>query len=431
MTRTAETPSQLERIFVVAALLLMLGALKGLFSDLTQVEGGMGSSTSGNLRFQLASMTVYMVSLAFIVRRLDHFFWLCLRNKALLVLLAMVMVSALWSTDPVVTLRRGSALLGTSFFAIYLVMRFRPDELMRLLTYAFLAAALASLFAVFLVPSVGLHVGDAHSGLWRGVFGHKNMFGRMMALGAILLLLMTQSRSFPPLLAWGGFLLCALLTAMSQSMTAWVGFMASLPLIVTFRILRDTDDLRAMQYGFLLAFIAAISLYLLFSYMDVFLGLLGRDGSLSARTKIWDLAFEAGARQPIFGYGYRVFWTQDNAAWFYGLLSWSAGFGHSHNAFIDMWLDLGFVGLGVFALVVVIMIRRILAHRHFYDPVSALWHPVSILFILITGITEQSLLQQGTIEWVLFVAIAFYVSIPQKTPRAAQDIAQPSTVLVK
>jgi O-antigen ligase len=412
-----------ERIFVLVGLLLMMGALRGLFQDVSQSHGGTGSLTRGNFGFQVFSSAIYLVSLVGVlgsVGQLQQLFW---RNKALLLLMALVLISAVWSIQPEVSLRRGIALTGTTIFALYLTVRIRPDELIKLLAWAFWLAAAASLFAVLFVPEVGLHNGGAHDGRWRGIFGHKNLFGRMMTLGGVLFFLLAWSRAAPRIFSWSGFLMCVLLVAMSQSVTSWITFAACLLLTFPLKILRDSNDSRTAFYALVLVVLGVIGLYVLLDNLEGALELIGRDATLSARTKIWALAFENGMKRPFFGYGYRVFWTQDNAGWLYGFLSWDAGFGHSHNGFIDLWLDLGTVGAGVFAVTLVTCWRRLIAHLGDSNDMTALWFPLGIAFIVITGLAERSILQQGTIEWVIYVSTLFYLSSPQAAETRAPSYA--------
>lgn len=418
-----------EQAFAFVGLLLMLGALKGFFSDLSQIRAGTGSLTGGNLSFQIFSSVIYFISLIFIFRRFDQFLWLCWRNKNLILLLIMVVASSAWSILPEVSLRRAIALVGTTVFAVYLMMRMRPDEFMKLLAWAILLSALASLCAAVFVPQIGTHTSGAHAGIWRGIFEHKNLFGRMMALGAILFFVLSSTHISPRWIAWFGFGLCSFLVVMSHSVTALVALISCLLLIFPLNVMRNSDDVRKIIYAVLLGLIGIISLYVAQAYIGDVLQALGRDTTLSARTRIWNLAFEMGGQTPLLGHGYRVFWTQGNAERIYGFLSWAGGFGHSHNGYIDLWLDLGIVGLGLFAASILLCARRLFMNLRQDVGPSALWLPVSVAFVLITGITEQTIMEQGTIEWVLYVSASFYLSAQpiRKSQSVISAIKAPST----
>ena len=414
-----------ERVFVVVGLLLMLGALKGLFVDLSQIRGGTGSRTTGNLGFQLFSASIYLVTAAVIFTRVNLFVWLCSRNKAFILLIAFVMFSVVWSIDPSVSLRRTVALLGSTIFAIYIVMRFRPEEMLDLLATAFALAVIASLIAVFLFPNVGVHTGRSNHGDWRGIFGHKNSMGRVMTLGGIVFLVSAMIRPRARLVLWLGFIVCACLVALSGSRTGWVTLAALLVMFWPLQALRRSQTPLAFR-SLLIGVLILGGGLLLLQFYEAGLVLIGRDATFSSRTKIWELAFELGSRRPIFGYGYRVFWTEENAGRLYTFLSWDAGFGHGHNSFIDLWLELGIAGVSVFVLTLVTCLHRAMSRlTSSRDPIG-LWFPLFLAFMILTSITERAILQQGSIEWILYVTTLFYLCLPQaerQSPRATTPVA--------
>ncbi|WP_243663529.1 hypothetical protein [Rhodothermus marinus] len=64
-------------------------------------------------------------------------------------------------------------------------MRYRPEEVLRMLGWALAIVTLASLIAIVLIPDWAVMSG-LHEGAWRGVLFHKNAFGRIMVLAWIV-----------------------------------------------------------------------------------------------------------------------------------------------------------------------------------------------------------------------------------------------------
>jgi O-antigen ligase len=117
-----------------------------------------------------------------------------------------------------------------------------------------------------------------------------------------------------------------------------------------------------------------------------------------------------------------VFWSEENAGWLFSLLSWSPSFGHAHNAYIDIWLDLGFLGLAVFLMLVTILVSRVNNYINVSIGYEKYWFGLSLLFVLIAGITEQTIMQQGTLEWVIVVTTLLYLSpLPSFEVEGAED----------
>lgn len=410
----------LERAFAVFGLMLMLGALAGLFQDLSNTQVGTGSNTQGNLPYQLTAGSIFAISVALIATRLHQFYWLCVRNWALVLLVAMTIISVMWSSDPSVTLRRAIALTGTSLFAVCIVMRFREEEALKLLVIALGIGAVGSYLLGIVAPNYAIHRTGAHIGYWHGLWDFKNSFGRIMVLGVVAFLIQYMASKQHRGLLFLGVVACFGLVILSGSRTAWVTLAILLFAFWPLRALRNSNTSLALRLLVVFTVFVCGGLFLLASFYQEGLELIGRDEDLSSRTKIWAFAFEFGMAKPILGHGYRVFWTVDNAGYIYRLLNWDGGIGHAHNGYIDVWLDLGFVGLGLFIIAFVVAIRNALARLTETTDAFGYWYPICLIFLAVTGITERTFLQQGTIEWVLFVTLSFYLTIP----RAA---AQPAT----
>jgi O-antigen ligase len=76
----------------------------------------------------------------------------------------------------------------------------------------------------------------------------------------------------------------------------------------------------------------------------------GKDATLTGRTDLWYDLFIMGQRHALLGAGYEGFWTSDTALQLKEFYPW--GPRQAHNGYIEMWLNLGLVGLVLFALVV-------------------------------------------------------------------------------
>jgi O-antigen ligase len=106
-------------------------------------------------------------------------------------------------------------------------------------------------------------------------------------------------------------------------------------------------------FGFLLAgLFVNIGMELLFdsSLYKVVLESQGKDATLTGRTDLWHDLFIMGQRHALFGAGYEGFWTSSTRLQLLAFYPW--GPGQAHNGYIEIWLNLGLVGLVLFALMV-------------------------------------------------------------------------------
>ena len=156
---------------------------------------------------------------------------------------------------------------------------------------------------------------------------------------------------------------------------------------------------------------------------DLFFEVLGKDATLTGRSKIWEAALRQIEQRPWTGYGYGVVWDQKGA---WGPLAWiikQSGFTpqHAHNAWIEQWLGMGVVGLAAFGLFFLqaIVLAILAVYR---DPGAYLAVPVVIVYTLMT-LTESVAVTYHDFRWVLFVAIATKLALPDPPGSERQDWA--------
>jgi O-antigen ligase len=96
------------------------------------------------------------------------------------------------------------------------------------------------------------------------------------------------------------------------------------------------------------------ALTVLFGGQSVVTSALGRSSDLSGRTEIWKAAI-AAADSPVFGTGFESFWNvnvEKVAAGLHGY--WEIhNLVSAHNGYIEVYLDLGFVGLSLIASILI------------------------------------------------------------------------------
>jgi len=138
--------------------------------------------------------------------------------------------------------------------------------------------------------------------------------------------------------------------------------------------------------------ILAGGLAMLFGGASVVSNALGRGKGMSGRTEIWAAVISA-AGNPIIGTGYESFWISPNAqkVWRSLLLAgwWDVGINEAHNGYLDIYLNLGCIGLFLIALILIGGYRRTI--RAFqYDPEVA-----SLMLAYIATLTFYSMTEAG------------------------------------
>ena len=415
-----------ERAFALFGLLLMIGTLT-IFAPGTDwhdfANPARRGGVDGNSSYQIACLIVYGIALFMVIQKSETLLWVIGRNKAFSLFLLYTLVSALWSDSPEATIRRSLALIGTSVFALYLVMRFESNDFLRLLALAFAITAVLNVAITAAMPSVGFHLGGEHHGAFRGLFGHKNVVGRTMILGALAFALLARSATLKKPLYWAGFAACAALVVASMSRTAWITMLFLMVVFIPFlNSLRHSRLSLGLRLALVLGLGVSTLVILIVDYWESGLALFGRDATFTGRTIIWEFVIMAAWERPWLGYGHQAFWTGSGKDFVYTFITFGE-FGHSHNAYIDLWANLGFVGCALFAASLLVAIQRMFVRlTRTSDPIGV-FYPCAVALMLILALSANMFPQHGSITWVIYSATLFYLSpIGFAAPRSTAEI---------
>ena len=327
-----------------------------------------------------------------------------LRQPFLIVLLLLVAASYFWSIAPDQTVRRVFAAYCSALGGVVLASRLKWSELAELAACAMAILAVIALLTALLLPSVGI-MQSIFPGAWRGVWSEKNALGGNMALAFAIFGAAAMLNPRRALLWWGFAALALLLTLMSTSKTSLVALVLGLGTLIFVAILRRGPVTRVVMVW--LAIVAAgLGLGVALFAADAVFDLLGKDATLTGRTKIWAAAMIQIEAQPWTGYGYGVVWD-DLGPWApLAAMVRDAGFTpqHAHNSWIEQWLGMGILGLAAFALLYA-QTAILTVVSLFRDAGAYLAAPFLIVYSLMT-ITESIAMTYNEFRWVLFVAVA-------------------------
>jgi O-antigen ligase len=111
--------------------------------------------------------------------------------------------------------------------------------------------------------------------------------------------------------------------------------------------------------------------------------------------------------RPILGYGYSAFWDNADGTWgdLWGRFSnWDSGSGH--NAYLDIWLQLGVVGLTLFILIYIITYLKSLRHLRMARGTDGMWIALYLSWLVFLGFAESYGFYIN-LFWALFIVSAF------------------------
>ncbi len=393
------TYKTIERLTIGFTLFLFVGGLP--FSIyLFDLESGQEVPDQTRLILRFTWLFAYIPTVILFLLRWREVITRLQSSPLLIILVTLPILSAVWSVLPIDTLRRAVGLLFTTLFGLVLATRCDRTELLSSLAWVLTIVMLASLLFGLVIPDWGKMEYNGELS-WRGVFYHKNAMGEVMLLYVLVLCYLVPQYLVYRIYSVIGMLLALSLLYLSKSMTPVIVGLVLVAIAGIFRCMPRQGIFSAPW--FVLSFLwLSFGILLVFYNLETILGFLGRDTSLTGRDVVWKLLWEQIQSHFLLGFGYQAFWLDEQgpAAGFWKILGWKMS--SAHNGYLELWLDLGFVGILLF---LVVFSKKVLQSLSFAIRESS-WPLMFLMFFLLLNLSESRILEQNNLYWVLFVAIS-------------------------
>jgi O-antigen ligase len=193
---------------------------------------------------------------------------------------------------------------------------------------------------------------------------------------------------------------------MTRSVGAWIDSILCMSFVVLLRLTARMPRKDAAVVALTAAgAVVTVGLILLLNY-DATMFALGKDPTMTGRTVLWSGLMHLALKRPILGYGYLAFWRGLNgpSRSLALQMNW-LGLGGAESGVLEMWLELGIVGLLLYAA---IFVRSVM--DAFYcigrgASAAALWYTSILFYVLVTNIEGGALLGPSNLACILpFVA---------------------------
>ncbi|MFN6516362.1 MAG: O-antigen ligase family protein [Nostoc sp. CreGUA01] len=366
-------------------------------------------------RFNTAS---YGILLFLLILRWKRCIYVGTRDISLLLLIGVLVLSYLWSAAPEFTLDESKSVVRAILFGIYLAAQYKPKELMRLLLRMFgIAMILNWIFTGFAVATGQPYMAISQANnepSWQGLLTHKQYLGRMMMHAAILFLLSSFTQKRFRWLTWIGFSLSIILLFLSKSKTSWIGFIVALTLLPILKFTKWHYKVRTVVYVVVVLLAGSIAVLIFGNLEMIVVDILRKPPDFNGRFDIWQLAIEAGLKRPWLGYGFAGFWTSNEGlsivqhTWGASTVGTTTRF-HSHNGFIDTFLQLGIIGFSIFLFNFLAAVKRVVNLIHLTKTIESFW---MLEFLILSFLLQVS----ETLTLISFHPIcSIYVSITLST----------------
>ena len=296
-------------------------------------------------------------------------------NMPVVLFFCYCLVSVIWSDYPDVAVKRW--IKGVGEMVMALVVLTEPDTvaaLKNLLSRAGILLLPTSILFIRYFGELGRGYDPDGIPMNTGVTTNKNTLAVItfiLSLGALwqIVSLLREPDQFHRarrLFAQLLLLACGvILLVQAQSATSQVCFILGAVIILATNLTTIRRSVAAL-HTLTASIVLGASMVMLSGNVAEVLHLIGRKSNLTGRTDIWAAVLRV-ASNPVLGAGYESFWLGPRVARVWSQLSQYMHVNEAHNGYLEVYLNLGFVGIALILVLLITAYRRSTATFQ-YDP---------------------------------------------------------------
>ena len=354
---------------------------------------------------------------------------------ALWAVLGWMTLSIIWSAYTAVSALAVFSQLATTAFALFLVGMFSWRHLLRIFSNVIRFILASSLIFEFIAaaiirgpiaPIFKNYEGEkppAEAYYWiqgnlfdgdriQGIVGNSNLLAFVGMLGVITFaveyaIIGTQRWiSAISFIAAFGTVLLARSAGIGFAMTA-----VAVAAIVSMAAEGKDRDTRHKYYRIAWAFAGTVGVVVLFYRAEVF-EFFGKSPDMTGRSGIWKLVLGLIGQRPVAGWGWTGHWMPGVEPFEGLVVIGKVPYYQAHNAYLDIAMQLGFIGAALFAIMLLITFVKLwrLAVRH--TVALYLWPILVFMGLAVWSLTESRMLIE--IGWVILMVFVVKVNQPEE-----------------
>ncbi|MEM9163235.1 MAG: O-antigen ligase family protein [Cyanobacteria bacterium P01_F01_bin.4] len=364
----------------------------------------------------------YIIMLLVLIRHWKRIMYISSKDILLIVMLTLSALSIFWAAVPDATAESVRALMRTTIIGMYFAVCYSPLKMRKLLTKLLAIWGITSLMAAA-VPGYGIVASGNHAGNLVGIFSFKNTLGQSMGLAAIMASIAWISGQGNRLVPKISLVIALGMVFLSGSKTSLVSLVFAFSITPLYFFSRQRFKVRALLYTVAVLFGIGSVLFVSTNLELVVVDWLGKDLTFTGRFDLWAAVVRQGMERPWLGYGHGGFWNTAYAINAAVEKGWpplpQTGVYldslHSHNGFVEIFVQLGVVGLVLAIAHFAILFSRYVVVALTQKDLESLWMLQYLIMIAVVNLTEAgTMLAPASFEWILYVAIA--LSLVRQNP---------------
>ena len=271
----------------------------------------------------------------------------------------------------------------------------------------------------------------------QGLQGNSNILGVLALLALIVTAAQWSAGTISSRIGTIGVGLAIAALLLTRSATTAASALAVAVVLALVVLVRRTAPPRRPRLHLATLLVVVVAAVAVVLARTPLLGLLGRSSDLTGRTDIWASVVDLGVQHPVVGWGWVSYW-----------IPWAAPFTdlaerngvvylQAHDAYLDVWFQLGWIGLALFALVCLGVLARswwwATDRRMLGVGREAPWATLDLLplllvvALLVHGVAESRLIVEW--GWALLVVV---VVVTRRDAHGWSDhdrVAEPTSAL--
>lgn len=356
--------------------------------------------------------------------------WHGLLPISLLLFVGWAVFSVFWSQYQWATLGSVLYLVAVTTLGIYIALVRDTIQIARAFGDAFRVVLGLSLFLevlsgiIFDTPFRFVQIDGAlgNFGPIQGIFGARNQLGIIVLLAIVTFGIEWRTRSIRRPISIASLVVAGIMLLASRSPIAFGAFVVLAIAVIALMALRrlSNENKRYWQMGLLAATltVAAVS----WGARIQIINALSASGELRSRLTIWQQLRLIIPEHPLEGWGWVGIWRNDVLIPYDTLLTLTTRNPASGlNAFLDVWFQLGIIGLILFVGLVGLTFVRSWLLASAQRSIVYAWPALMLVVLITTALAESSLLVE--FGWLTFVVCIVKAARELSWRRALADAA--------
>ncbi|MFJ6653199.1 O-antigen ligase family protein [Microbacterium sp. NPDC091313] len=353
-----------------------------------------------------------VIGIAMLVARRAEYSMLRLGPTTLVAFLAWVLISVAWSADETQTVGGWLGLAGIAIIAVVVALvrdtiqtvRALGDVLRVLLSLSLGLEIVSGIFLDAPIDVLGIQGRITDFGPIQGLYGTRNLLGFVTVIALITFLVEFRALSVSSSTAIYSVVLGGIVAVFTDSPTVLVVALAAGVAVAALMAVRHAPPERRSLLQWALGVAVIVVVIAGYALRDPLIRLLGAGTDFSLRSDLWSALTPIIRAHPVQGWGWYGAWIPEQIP--FSMINYTTRQSHTSalNAYLDVLLQVGWVGLLLFLAFVGVALVRAWLDASLRRSVVYAWTPLILVAILADSFFESFALTG--LGWFLLVLCA-------------------------